>query len=156
MNVNISTPDNQTLGAWFIFSDSYYQSSGSPSPSHPHTRRASPFCTSCLHRTLSTYPTILFFHGNAASRAARYRVALYSALSTRLNANVLAVDYRGFADSTGSPSEEGLALDARAAWDWLVDRGAGEGEGEGSVIVVGHSLGTSVAAMLGESLAKDG
>lgn len=70
---------------------------------------------------------------------------------------MLAVDYRGFADSSGSPSEKGLGVDARAAWDWLIDHGAGEGEGEGgSVIVVGHSLGTSVAAMLGESLAKDG
>ena len=34
--------------------------------------------------------------------------------------NVLAIDYRGFGNSEGSPTEDGLALDARAAWDYLM------------------------------------
>lgn len=95
---------------------------------------------------------MLFFHGNAANRAASYRTRLYSSLSSRLGANVLAIDYRGFGDSTGKPSEEGLARDGRAAWDWLIREGASAK----SIAVMGHSLGTSVAAMLGEELATEG
>ncbi|KAF9013358.1 hypothetical protein BDQ17DRAFT_596341 [Cyathus striatus] len=71
---------------------------------------------------LKRYPTILFFHGNAATRAFSVRVQHYKAFSSRLHANVLAIDYRGFGESTGIPSEKGLVTDARAAWDWLISR----------------------------------
>lgn len=93
-------------------------------------------------------PTILFFHGNAATRAFKARILHYQALSSRLAANVLAIDYRGFADSTGSPSEEGLTRDARAAWDWLVNNGAEQED----ILIVGHSLGTGVSMQLGAEL----
>ena len=63
---------------------------------------------------------MLFFHGNAASRATGFRVQHCSTYASRFGANVLAVDYRSFGDSTGSPSPEGLAKDARAAWDWAI------------------------------------
>lgn len=72
-------------------------------------------------------------------RALPAHVAHYTAFPSRLNANVLAIDYRGFADSTGTPSEEGLLIDARAAWDWLLSKG--------------HSLGTDVAAKVAAQLA---
>jgi len=65
----------------------------------------------------------------------------YQAFASRLRANVFAPDYRGFGDSTGTPSEAGLILDARAAWDWLRSHGAPPE----SVLVVGNSLGTAVA-----------
>lgn len=146
-NLNIVTSDNETLGAWFILSDGFYQefskSSGRPNRS---------FVEEELRASLQKYPTVIYFHGNAANRAAPYRVSLYSALSTRLAANVLAIDYRGFGDSTGSPSESGLLADGRAAWDWLVDRGTAAD----SIVIMGHSLGTSVAALLGEQLASEG
>ncbi len=47
------------------------------------------------------------------------RIQHYQAFASRLRANVFAPDYRGYADSTGTPSEAGLILDARASWDWL-------------------------------------
>ncbi|KAH9172620.1 hypothetical protein EDB89DRAFT_2069517 [Lactarius sanguifluus] len=49
----------------------------------------------------------------------RIRVQQYLAFAARLRANVLAPDYRGFADSAGTPSEAGVVLDTHAAWDWL-------------------------------------
>lgn len=78
----------------------------------------------------------------------------YSQFSSRLDANVLAIDYRGFGDSEGVPSEQGLARDARAAWDWLVhpDQGAKAED----ILIVGHSLGTAVATKLGVELAQHG
>ncbi|KAE9401089.1 alpha/beta-hydrolase [Gymnopus androsaceus JB14] len=140
-NFKIQTVDNETLGAWFILAESIYQTL----PSHhtspkPHIEHA-----------LRTRPTILFFHGNAATRAFKARIQHYSAFSSRLNVNVLAIDYRGFAESTGSPSEEGLVRDARAAYEWLISSGA---KGE-DILIMGHSLGTGVSARLAAQLSKE-
>lgn len=62
------------------------------------------------------------------------------------------MDYRGFGDSSGSPFEEGIRKDARAAWDWIVRGGAREED----VLVLGHSLGAAAAAGLLGELAKEG
>lgn len=75
----------------------------------------------------------------------------YSAYSA-LDCNVVAVDYRGFADSTGTPSEHGLITDARAVWDYVRGLGA---EG-GQVVLVGQSLGTGVVSGLAGQLADEG
>ncbi|GLB38272.1 putative serine aminopeptidase, S33 [Lyophyllum shimeji] len=142
LNFNIKTPDNETLGAWFVLSDQYYQSLPDiPSEFDTH-----------IPLTLTRHPTILFFHGNAATRAFSARVLHYEAYSSRLGANVLAIDYRGFADSTGQPSEPGLVIDARAAWDWLLAQGAKEED----IILVGHSLGTGVVSQLAAQLSDNG
>jgi abhydrolase domain-containing protein 12 len=105
-----------------------------------------------LPLALSAHPTILFFHGNAMTRAFSLRTRLYSTLTSRLNANVLAIDYRGFGDSAGTPSEQGLLLDAHAAWDWLIENGAKKGD----ITVIGQSLGTGVSAGLVAELAEEG
>jgi abhydrolase domain-containing protein 12 len=81
----------------------------------------------------------------------RIRVQQYQAFATRLQANVLAPDYRGFADSTGKPSEAGLTIDTRAAWDWLRAHGASPD----SVLVVGSSLGTGVAVQFAHALEEE-
>ena len=56
---------------------------------------------------------------------------------------VVAVSYRGFGGSTGSPSEAGLLLDADAAYAFCTDRYAAE-----RIVVWGESLGTGVAVAL--------
>lgn len=94
---------------------------------------------------------MLFFHGNAATRATSGRIQYYSAFTSRLQTNVLAIDYRGFGDSQGSPSQRGLATDARAAFDWLISNGATPKD----VLIVGHSLGTAVASSLAVSLSEE-
>ncbi|KIY53537.1 alpha/beta-hydrolase [Fistulina hepatica ATCC 64428] len=141
-NLYIRTPDGETLGAWFVLSDAYYQSAASLERSWDDDVR----------RALEAYPTILFLHGNAATRAQSTRVMHYSMFSSRLHANVLVIDYRGFGDSTGTPSESGLATDARAAWGWLIENGARQED----VVVMGHSLGTGVAGRLTADLEREG
>lgn len=86
--------------------------------------------------------TILWFHGNAGNVTHRYDVMLD--LVDRLNVNVFLVDYRGYGQSQGSPSEKGLYLDALAAYRTLLARGIPAGR----IVIFGKSLGGAVAADL--------
>lgn len=97
-------------------------------------------------------PVVLFLHGNAGTRALSARIRHYQGFTSRLGANVLAIDYRGFADSTGTPSEAGLIKDARAAFDWLI----AQGKNAEDILIIGHSLGTGVSGQLAVTLASEG
>lgn len=84
---------------------------------------------------------VLFFHGNAGNISHRGEsVAIFH----RMGLNVLILDYRGYGRSEGSPSEEGLYRDARAAWDYLLGRAVQSHD----IVVFGRSLGGIVAAWL--------
>ena len=56
---------------------------------------------------------------------------------------VMAIDYRGYGSSTGSPSELGFRADARAAFDFIRARAPAS-----KVAVFGESLGTGIAVAL--------
>jgi len=73
-------------------------------------------------------------------------------ITARLGVNVLAIDYRGFGDSEGVPSQVGLVKDARAGWDWLTSEMGAAG---GDVVFLGQSLGTGVASQLAVELAAE-
>ncbi len=84
----------------------------------------------------SDKPCVLLFFGNG-DRLDNYAF-LAQALTTR-RIGLLAISYRGYPGSTGSPSEQGLLTDGIAAFDWLSAHGGSE------IIVLGRSLGTGVA-----------
>jgi RTX toxin RtxA len=65
----------------------------------------------------------------------------------------LAVNYRGFGRSSGSPDESGLYDDAYAMYKFLKDE---KGIAHGDIIVHGYSLGGPIAASLAKTLAKNG
>ncbi len=84
--------------------------------------------------------TFLAFHGNASNIA--NRAATYYFLH-QLPVNVLAVEYRGYGKSEGSPDEAGVYLDAEAGYEYLTKtRNIPATE----IISYGQSLGTAVAA----------
>lgn len=85
---------------------------------------------------------VLYFHGNAGNLGSPGRVARFRAL-TEDGTGLLAVSYRGYGGSTGSPTEEGLHLDARAAYGAAVER-----FGAARLIGYGESLGTGVVLKL--------
>lgn len=62
--------------------------------------------------------TVLVANGNAGNRSMRAPLA---AALAGAGLSVLLFDYRGFGGNPGTPTEEGLALDARAAYRHLVD-----------------------------------
>ena len=86
--------------------------------------------------------TVLVFSGNAGNRS--HRVLLAAALG-RQGLQVLLVDYRGYGGNPGSPSEAGLAADARAARLYLISRGDVDPE---RLVYFGESLGAAVAVDL--------
>jgi fermentation-respiration switch protein FrsA (DUF1100 family) len=85
---------------------------------------------------------VLFFHGNAGNISHRLEsIAIFH----RLGLDVLIVDYRGYGQSTGRPSERGTYRDAQAAWDYLVDS---RGIAPSNIVIFGRSLGAAVGAWL--------
>lgn len=86
-------------------------------------------------------PTVAIFHGNGGSlRSQRYRLAYFK----EAGMGVLLLAYRGYAGSDGSPSEEGLYLDARAALDWLGVQGVTNER----IVLYGQSLGSGIATKM--------
>jgi len=65
-------------------------------------------------------PTIIFIHGNAGNIGDRLEKIL---LFYRMGLNVFIFDYRGYGKSQGTPTEEGIYKDAKAAYDYLERRG---------------------------------
>lgn len=80
-------------------------------------------------------PIVLYLHGNTGTRANGHRVDLYKTLR-RLGYHVIAMDYRGFADSSDiSPTEGGCVSDALAMYRYIKNLT------NSPVFVYGHSLG---------------
>lgn len=84
-------------------------------------------------------PVVLYFHGNGG--ALRLRVDRFAKIAAA-GVGLLALSYRGYGGSTGTPSEQGLINDARAAYDFAAARYPGR------IALWGESLGTGVAIAL--------
>ncbi len=87
-------------------------------------------------------PAVLVANGNGGHRGLREPLA--RALSDA-GVSVLLFDYRGYAGNPGSPTEEGLALDVRAARAFLVEEAGVPPE---RLVYVGESLGAAVVTEL--------
>ena len=86
--------------------------------------------------------TVLFFHGNAGNIS--HRIG-YLTMFYRLGYNSFILDYRGYGQSSGTPSEQGTYRDATAAWEYITGE---KGIVPSSVVLFGESLGGAVASWL--------
>jgi uncharacterized protein len=86
-------------------------------------------------------PVMLYLHGARRTvEASAFRIRRMRDLGF----SVLAVDYRGFGQSTNElPSEAAVVEDARAAWDWLARKYPQQPR-----YIFGHSLGGAIAVQL--------
>lgn len=92
----------------------------------------------------------LYFYGNAGSRVDD----VYGCRDlTALGCHVFLFDYRGYGDNDGTPSERGLAADARAIWDYAVTT---RGVPPERILLVGQSLGGAVAVRLAAEACDEG
>lgn len=85
---------------------------------------------------------VLFFHGNAGNISHRIN---YLTMFKRLGYSTLLFDYRGYGQSSGTPSEFGMYQDAAAAWHFLT--GTKEIASK-RIVLFGESLGGAVASWL--------
>lgn len=86
-------------------------------------------------------PTVLFLHGNAGEIGKRpNRYLAYQ----QAGFGVAFLSWRGFGGSTGSPTEDGLILDAVTAYDWVIEQGVQPDD----LFIIGESLGTGPAVQL--------
>jgi fermentation-respiration switch protein FrsA (DUF1100 family) len=88
-----------------------------------------------------TAPVLLYLHGNAANLSG---VVALAPGFMKIGFSFLALDYRGYGESQGAPSEAGLYRDAQAAYRWLAERKISPVR----IFVYGQSLGAAVAAWL--------
>jgi len=86
--------------------------------------------------------TLLFFHGNAENIGGCLDVAV---LTRAAGYDLLLVDYRGYGQSEGQPSEAGLYRDGEAALRYLRER---PGIDASRIVVWGRSIGAAVATHL--------
>ena len=114
-DVTLHTDDGLPLSAWLI----------PPPPSTPDRRIG-----------------VLVAHGNAGHRQGR---APLGAALAREGLTVLLLDYRGYGGNPGSPTEDGLARDARAGRAYLV---SAAGIPAGRLLYFGESLGAAVVVRL--------
>ena len=85
-------------------------------------------------------PLVIYFQGNAEGLAAR--VGRFTWL-TADGTGLLALCYRGYGGSSGTPSEDGLIRDAAAAYGFARERIPAQ-----RIVLFGESLGTAVAVAL--------
>lgn len=85
-------------------------------------------------------PTLLFFNGQGGGLS--FQTGRWQRIADE-GVGFLAIGYRGHDGSTGKPSEAGLRIDARAAYDWLAQRTPPD-----DIVIHGFSLGTGVAVRL--------
>ncbi|KAI8905152.1 Alpha/Beta hydrolase protein [Gorgonomyces haynaldii] len=143
--VYVETPDNMTLGGWHILPRRM-----DPFPSPYKVDEAKLTGDLELRRADRVY---LYLHGNAGNRATGHRVQFYQMLTRLPGAHVLAIDYRGFGDSSSViPTETGLCTDALAAYHWLRERKV---PGK-RIVITGHSLGSGIATHLAAHLSQAG
>ncbi len=85
---------------------------------------------------------VLLLHGNGGNISHYLRTLT---VLHQLGHSVLALDYRGYGASAGTPSEAGLYQDAAAAFDYLVETRQVD---PADIVIYGRSLGGAVATWL--------
>ncbi|MBU1425883.1 MAG: alpha/beta hydrolase [Gammaproteobacteria bacterium] len=86
--------------------------------------------------------TVLFLHGNAGNISHRLDSLQ---MFHRLGYNTLIFDYRGYGNSSGTPTEQGTYRDAEAAWRYLTEQ---RQVPACRIVLFGESLGGAIAAQL--------
>ena len=86
---------------------------------------------------------LLAFHGNADLAA--WQIPWAREVERRTGWSVFLAEYRGYGGATGTPTYEGSAHDAHAAWNVVRDSLGAPGS---RIALFGHSLGSAIASAL--------
>ena len=94
--------------------------------------------------------TVLFCHGNAGNISHRLDTLK---MFHELRLNCLIVDYRGYGQSSGKPTEKGTLIDILTGYQWLIEE---KGTHPEQIILFGRSLGGSIAAIIAKDVHPGG
>ena len=89
-------------------------------------------------------PVIVYFGGNAEE------VSVNIGDFAELRATTVLINYRGYGESTGKPSEQHLVGDAVAVSEWARERFSGR-----PLVLFGSSLGTGIAVLAAAQVGPD-
>ncbi|KAL6413357.1 hypothetical protein AUP68_02866 [Ilyonectria robusta] len=152
---SLDTSDGETIYAWHILPlPLYLQNEASLATQAPGFSKD--FTQTESFRLLKEDPEsrlVLYFHGNAGHIAQGFRPDSYHTLTDTSSYHVIAIDYRGFGHSSGSPTEAGVIHDASTLVDWAVDVA---GIPPSRIVLLGQSLGTAVVSGVAEKYALQG
>ncbi len=90
-------------------------------------------------------PVVIYFGGNGEELSGLVPTV------AALKATTVLVNYRGYGESEGAPSQDALVADGKAVYDWVRSRFA-----ERPIIVAGRSIGTGVAQLTVAERPADG
>uniref|UniRef100_A0AAY4EXB4 AB hydrolase-1 domain-containing protein n=1 Tax=Denticeps clupeoides TaxID=299321 RepID=A0AAY4EXB4_9TELE len=138
VNLYLTSEQGVTLGVWHTVPERQWQEAQGKDPRWYEAALG------------NGAPVIIYLHGNTGSRAMAHRVGIVNVLSS-LDFHVLAMDYRGFGDSSGEPTEPGLTTDALCLYKWVKERSR-----DSVVVIWGHSLGSGVSTNTAVILQEQG
>ena len=151
---NLHTKDGQELHAWHILPLEVYRRNEQQLIKEP-SGLSDDVKTRLSFKLLREDPDallVLYLHGAAGTLGSGWRPpsyrALYAAAPDRIH--TVAIDYRGFGTSTGSPSEDGLLTDALTLAGWAMNEA---GIPPSRIVLFAQSIGTAVAISLAHHLA---
>jgi len=93
--------------------------------------------------------TLVFYHANAGNMG--FRLPNLVALHNAIDVNIFILSYRGYGESEGVPSEDGLKIDALAALDYVERE-----RPDDRLFLFGRSLGGAVAIYAAAEREREG
>ncbi|KAI6213444.1 2-arachidonoylglycerol hydrolase ABHD12 [Aphelenchoides besseyi] len=133
--------ESEKLGVWHIL------------PTSQHDQLPANFTDEQLKQLVQTSnnPIVVYLHGNSFDRTSLHRCELYRLLAA-LDYHVFAIDYEGYGDSTGRPTELSVVEDAKAIYKYARELSSNKKD----VYIWGHSMGTAVASKATAELTMSG
>ena len=149
----IETADGETLHAWHVLPLTLYRRHEKNLLAQP-SGLAPDLSSRLSFKLLRGDPNarlVIYLHGTAGCLASGVRPEAYRALYSTApdKIHIVTVDYRGYGLSSGTPSEEGLLLDAIALANWAMNIA---GIPASRIVIFAQSLGTAVAISLLENM----
>ncbi len=144
--INISSPDGINLHGWLIHTPNNNilahipDSDLDPGPNPDSDSDVQTTSDPQRKETTSKKPLLIYFGGNAEE------VSSFILEAHHLQDwAILAINYRGYGNSAGSPSEKHIFNDAEFIYDWVCKNPIIDNT---KIVVMGRSLGTGVAIHL--------
>ena len=150
----LRTTDGETLHAWHILPLELYRKHETALSAEPAglVQNVVDRLSFKLLRDDPESLLVLYFHGAAGTLGSGWRPPSYRAMYANApdRIHTIAIDYRGFGNSTGAPSEKGLLTDALTLARWAMDE---VGIPPERIVLFAQSIGTAVAVSLAHHLA---